>query len=111
MIRQAIEMRDDVALGYRSVSDYVADRFGGALTNLGIEVRREVVRELTSAGMSTRAIAPVLGVSNFTVHEDRTAGVRSLTPAPAIDPMTGEVGPDLSQGAEASTCFPPRWGF
>lgn len=98
MIRQAIEMRDDVALGYRSVGDYVKDRFGGALTNLGIEVRREVVRELTSAGMSTRAIAPVVGTHFDTVASDAKASrVGYPTPAPAIDPETGEVGPDYPE--------------
>ena len=81
MIREAIDKRDDLALGYRSVGDYVSDRFGSALTNLGMEVRREVVRELTEAGLSTRAIAPVVGVSNFTVHSDQQA-VRDLTPEP-----------------------------
>lgn len=97
MIRQAIELHDDVALGYRSVSDYVADRFGGALTNLGIEVRREVVRELTEAGMSLRTIADTLDVSHMAVKRDLAAGVTSVTPAPAIDPLTGEVGPDYPE--------------
>jgi hypothetical protein len=85
MIREAIEKRDDLALGYRSPGDYVSDRFGQALAGLGIEVRRAVVGELTAAGLSTRAIAPVVGVSNFTVHEDQkaTAPVRDLTPEPS----------------------------
>lgn len=99
MIRQAIEMRDDVALGYRSVGDYVADRFGGALTNLGIEVRRAVVGELTAAGMSLRTIADTVGVSKSQVATDRqvsSAGHLSA-PAPAIDPETGEVGPDYPE--------------
>lgn len=81
MIREAIEKRDDLALGYRSVGEYVADRFGGALTRLGVEVRREVVRELTEAGLSTRAIAPVVGVDNATVHRDLRSGVAPATPA------------------------------
>lgn len=70
MIREAIEKRDDQALGYRSVSEYVADRFGGALQRLGVDTRREVVKELTAAGMSTRAIAPVVGVDQATVVRD-----------------------------------------
>lgn len=73
MIREAIEKRDDLALGYRSPGEYVADRFGGALQRLGVDVRREVVRELTAAGMSTRAIAPVVGVSQQMVQKDRRA--------------------------------------
>ena len=38
MIREAIEKRDDLALGYRSPGDYVSDRF--ALTNRFAEARR-----------------------------------------------------------------------
>lgn len=74
MIREAIAKRDDLALGYRSPGDYVSDRFGQSLAGLGIEVRRQVVRELTEAGMSTRAIAPVVGVSQKTVDRDVRAG-------------------------------------
>lgn len=47
--------------------------------------------------MSTRTIAAVVGVSNFTVHGDLTAGGTSVPPAPAIDPETGEVGPDYPE--------------
>lgn len=89
MIREAIEKRDDLALGYRSPGEYVADRFGGALTRLGVKVRREVVRELTAAGMSTRAIGPVVGVSNKTVSIDLRSPVTEVTPA--VDRTTGEI--------------------
>jgi hypothetical protein len=64
LIREAIDGRAYVALGYPSQTAYVSDRFGGALSRLGVDVRREVVRELTDAGMSTRAIGQVVGVSN-----------------------------------------------
>jgi hypothetical protein len=39
------------------------------------------VRELTAAGMSTRAIAPVVGVSNKTVHQDLKV-LPEVTPEP-----------------------------
>lgn len=81
MIRDAIEKRDDLALGYRSPGEYVADRFGGSLQRLGMEVRRAVVGELTAAGLSTRAIAPVVGVSNKTVHQDLQV-LPEVTPEP-----------------------------
>lgn len=82
LIREAIERQAFAALGYTGVSQYVSECFGDALAHLGVEVRREVVRELTAAGMSTRAIAPVVGVSHDTVHKDIRAGVRDLTPEP-----------------------------
>ena len=71
MIREAIEQQDYFALGYRSPGEYVSDRFGGALTRLGADVRRVVVAELSAAGMSVRAIAPVVGASVGTVHSDQ----------------------------------------
>jgi hypothetical protein len=90
MIREAIELRDDLALGYRSPGDYIRDRFGSALSKLGLDLRREVVRELTDAGLSTRAIAPVVGVSHMTVSRDRER-VTPVTrePAPERRPVVG----------------------
>lgn len=90
MIREAIEKRDDIALGYNSPTAYVSDRFGGSLQRLGVEVRRSVVKELTEAGMSTRAIAPVVGVSQQVVHNDVKVTNR-LSPEPAVNTETGEV--------------------
>ena len=81
MIRESIEKRDDVALGYASVGAYVADRFGGSLQRLGVEVRRAVVAELEAAGMSTRAIARVVGVSDMTVRRDQQLGATHVAPA------------------------------
>ena len=67
LIREAIERRAYVALGYPSLSAYVADRFDDSLSRLGVDMRREVVKELSAAGMSIRAIAPILGVGKDTV--------------------------------------------
>lgn len=106
MIRQAIEMRDDVALGYRSVGDYVADRFGAALDSLGVDVRLAVVRELAEAGLSSRAIAPVVGVTDRQVRRDKLAGGTRVPPAPAIDPETGEVGPDYPEPTPTAATSP-----
>lgn len=87
-MREAISERDDIALGYRSPGDYLVDRFGGHLARLGVDLRREVVRELTEAGFSSRAIAPVVGVSDRMVRKDQNAGGNSVptpeTPAPEL---------------------------
>lgn len=93
MIREAIEMRDDMALGYRSPGDYVSDRFGGALQRLGMDVRRAVVGELTAAGLSTRAIAPVVGVTQQMVVKDLRAiegDNRVVTSESSEDEMAAE---------------------
>lgn len=126
MIREAIEKRDDLALGYRSPGEYVSDRFGRALAGLGIEVRRQVVRELTEAGMSSRAIAPVVGVDRTTVLRDIQAGGASAPPAapdslsdvttgeevtPAAPAVTGQgatAGEAPGERVEASPPLPPR---
>jgi hypothetical protein len=89
MIREALELGDHLALGYRSPGEYLSTRFGNALERLPLVMRREAVRELTAAGLSTRAIAPVVGVSNFTVHADQAA-VRDLTPEIEPDYVTDE---------------------
>lgn len=111
MIRDAIAKRDDQALGYRSPGDYVSDRFGATLGRLGMEVRREVVRELTEAGMSTRAIAPVVGVSPMTAHRDLAGGTHVPPDAPR-EPVIGIDGKTYtlpkparpaSSGGEANT--------
>lgn len=94
MIREAIEKRDDIALGYNSPTAYVSDRFGGSLQRLGYEVRRSVVKELTEAGMSTRAIAPVVGVNQATVVRDLARGDASASPEPLVNTETGEVSDD-----------------
>lgn len=85
LIREAIERDAATALGYSGLPEYVTDRFGGALGRLGIETRREVVRELTAGGMSTRAIAPVVGASKSQVDRDRR-GVPPGTPEAEATP-------------------------
>lgn len=100
-MREAIADRDDIALGYRSPGDYLSERFGGRLARLGVDLRREVVRELTEAGLSTRAIAPVVGVSNYTVHADQKAApVRDLTPQTPEPASAGEADAGSGQTPE-----------
>ena len=92
LIREALELGDHAALGYRSPGEYVADRFGNALSRLPAVLRRETVRELTDAGLSKRAIAPVVGVSHVMVTKDRQAiaGGNSVTTSAEPDYTTDE---------------------
>lgn len=108
MIREAIEQGDHAALGYRSIGEYVQDRFGGALTRLPVDLRRPVVHELASAGLSTRAIAPVVGVSQSSIRDDLQVS-RSYSPEPeqTVDPEPGEVSDDyLSHDATGGEVTP-----
>lgn len=73
-----------------------------AVALLAAEVRRQVGM-LSQAGMSTRAIAPTVGVSNKTIALDQREVLHQVTPAPAhrfyrepepaerIDYETGEI--------------------
>ena len=69
----AYRERDWLALGYATWYDLCEREFGGARIALPLDDRREVVAELTGAGMSTRAIGAALGVDHKTVVNDRNA--------------------------------------
>lgn len=70
-IRELIQ--EQSRLGPAKLGKLIADRFGGRLTGLDVGLRRRVVAELSAAGMSTRNIAPVIGVDYTTVIADRRA--------------------------------------
>lgn len=112
LIREAIEREAFRPLGYASHGAYVSDRFGDALSKLGVDMRREVVKELTEAGLSIRAIAPIVGISKSQVAVDaaevsRTGHLAEVTErqvqyddgewsravegVPGLNPITGEV--------------------
>jgi len=95
LVAEARESNAYAALGYPSWTAYLADVLGETPLRLEREVRQELVAELSAQGMSTRAIAPIVGVDNATVHRD-ISGVANATPEPAIDypeydAETGEV--------------------
>ncbi len=63
-----------------TVSAFVVAGVGSRCALPAME-RRDLVAWLSGQGMSTRAIAPIVGVSKDTVHRD-IAGVSNETPAP-----------------------------
>jgi hypothetical protein len=107
LIREALNRNAFAVLGYNSPGAYVKDRFGDALAKLAPEVRREVVKELSNAGMSTRAIAPVVGVSNKTVHQDMQV-LPQVTPEAVvedIDPIDADVADAIAADAPSPDWF------
>lgn len=94
LIGEALTREAWRALDYASPTAYVSERFAGALTRLPVEVRRPVVAQLSEAGMSTRAIAPIVGTTQKTVVKD-TQAARS------------QVIPEVSPARESSQPEPP----
>lgn len=79
-------------LGYPSWTAYLADALGSEPMRLSREDRQELVEYLSGEGMSTRAIAPIVGVHHDTVATDLKAGVGNPTPVP--DSVAASVEPE-----------------
>lgn len=127
MIREAITRNAHEALGYRSAGEFAAERFGDALSKLDPAMRREVVKELTDAGLSSRAIAPVVGTSDRQVRRDISGGTHvppahtspaDLSTAGSADAATSETQPERVEppsaprpvvvGIDGKTYTPPK---
>lgn len=97
-VAEAYQRRADLALGYGSWAEYAEAELKPA-EGIAADVRRQLVGVLSAEGMSTRAIAPVVGASHMAVQRDRESGVteRYTSPEPVtperIDRVTGEVLP------------------
>lgn len=100
-ILEAIERKAHLALGYPSPGAYIADKFGNTLSRLSVETRREVSQGLAEAGLSSRAIASVVDVSDRQVRIDVAAGGKSLPTS-----TTGTDGKTYSKAVVALA--PPR---
>jgi uncharacterized protein (UPF0335 family) len=70
LVTEARESNAHEVLGYASWTAYLKDVFGDEPLRLARDVRQELVAELSAQGMSTRAIAPIVGVSQKTVDRD-----------------------------------------
>ena len=77
-VTEAHERRVDEALGYDSWESYAKAELTPS-SEIATELRREIVAKLSEAGMSTRAIAPVVGVSQQLVSNDQKV-TKSLSP-------------------------------
>jgi len=93
LVAEARESNAYAALGYPSWTAYLADVLGETPLRLEREVRQELVAELSAQGMSTRAIAPIVGASQRTVAGDvsKIAHLADDGDLPAYDAETGEV--------------------
>lgn len=70
LITEAKENDDHVALGFQSWTAYVSTEYADLLADLNREDRRFAAFALSQTGMSTRAIAPIVGVTDRQVRYD-----------------------------------------
>lgn len=96
-----------LALGYRSWTEYVATEFASVLPRLGREPRQEFVRALDSRGMSTRAIAPIVGADHSTVVRDLARGASAPPQAPEVEAEPVDMPPTV----EPTRTRPPVVGI
>ncbi|MGI8716933.1 MAG: hypothetical protein ACR2JN_03795, partial [Lapillicoccus sp.] len=70
LVTEAKEHDDRLVLAYPSWPAYVSAEFAAALTELTRDDRRWFAFALSETGMSSRAIAPIVGVTDRQVRRD-----------------------------------------
>ncbi|MDN6358433.1 hypothetical protein [Yaniella sp.] len=87
LVQEAKDGSAHEALGYPSWTAYLAETLGDEPMRLARDERQEMVKVLSAEGMSTRAIAPIVGAkSHDTIARDlRETGVRNRTPESKSD--------------------------
>jgi len=80
LITEASENHDHIALGFKSWAQYVSTEYAGLLARLTVEDRRESVLVLSRTGLSTRAIAPIVGTNHSTIVRDLRSGGADAPP-------------------------------
>lgn len=90
LVSEAKEGNAHLALGYASWTAYLSEVLGEEPMRLARSERQEMVQLLSSEGMSTRAIAPIVGAHHDTVASDlKSAPVGNPTPTP-VQGMDGK---------------------
>lgn len=109
LVREAKAADDHLALGYSSWTAYLADLFGDEPLRLARDVRQELVAELAAQGMSTRAIAPIVGVAHKTVARDLEPGVSDDTPDAGAEtpPLAEPIPARKVTGLDGKSYTPP----
>jgi len=93
LIREALTREAWKALGYTGPTAYVSERFSGSLGRLTPDVRRPIVGELSAAGMSTRAIAPIVGTGPTQVRNDLRQVRTECAPESPASPASPDPAP------------------
>lgn len=86
---EAYRTRVWIPLDYPSWDSYCAAEVNEAAARIPRELRVQIVGQMSEAGLSTRAIAPVVGANHSTVVRDIAGGAnapREVEPEPATEP-------------------------
>lgn len=82
-----------IPLGYGSWEELVAVEIAPLMPRLALQDRRNTVADLTTAGLSQRAIAPIVGVSVGTVNADLQVFRTEQVPTVGLDGKTYRANP------------------
>lgn len=90
-VQEAKDGNAHLVLGYASWTAYLSEVLGEEPMRLARDERQDMVRMLANEGMSSRAIAPIVGASPAQVKRDVRGGSFE-PPAPEnVDTSTGEI--------------------
>lgn len=92
-------------LGYASWTAYLAEVLGEEPMRLARDERQDMVRMLANEGMSTRAIAPIVGKSKSSIDRDLQVS-RNGTPAAEPAPLTDDPGQVIKLTGSNSAASP-----
>lgn len=113
-VKEAYTRRVWKPMGYENWFEYLDGEFVGGFPQLDKTERREIVASLREAGMSTRAIAPVVGASQRTVSDDTRATEQNCSVEPAkVTSLDGRERPAtrlkkaVVEEVRVSTVLPP----
>lgn len=113
LIQQAKNGNAHLALGYKSWTAYLSDTFAETPMLLERDARQAFVAQLSSEGMSVRAIAPIVGASVGTVHADQQVFRNEQVDEPKFDPTPEpessvvELCPEVAPSAPAEEVTAP----
>lgn len=110
LMAEAQQRQVHVTLGYASWTAYIADVFSDEPLRLPRDQRQELVGYLAGEGMSTRAIAPIVGQSHMTVARD-LAGVTDVTPVPHSPQVEPTIPTDVETSPAAEAVRPAVTGL
>lgn len=105
-VQEAKDGNAHMVLGYQSWQAYLAEVLGEEPMRLARDERQDMVRMLANEGMSTRAIAPIVGANQATVVRDLASDANASVDEPRVShgldgkTRTHQPRPDLTDNPE-----------